>query len=252
MNMNDVNKQLENVKSKFTPQLRKRIITGIVLASLIGGIGTASAEYVHQMQKDKVKAAQAEMIRVDAEKNGVTLLTEDQVRTLAADAVGVDETALTYKSVNLVTFDKEKNKDEKHEGHDKKYKDHDKSDKHNDKKDKSDKHKDRDDREQHNNQMQPQNANQPNVAPTTNTQPIPIANGQPTPVQNGQPAVANGQPTAAPTPVNMNPNAMNNQPPMQKKVTNPIYRVKATKDGVDYKVLIDAVTGQIISKKIGD
>ena len=112
------NKIMETAKGIFSAKNLKR--AGIV--AVIGAVLAGGGAYWHHGQeaaaKVRVAEARTQMLRQQADKAGLALLSEDTVRTLVADAIGVDETAITYRKVELTDNRAKgmKHDDDKHKG----------------------------------------------------------------------------------------------------------------------------------------
>lgn len=112
------NKIMETAKGIFSAKNLKRAGVVAVLGAVLAGGGA----YWHHGQevaaKERVSEARTQMVRTQAEKEGLALLSEDAVRTLVADAIGVDETAITYRRIELAEnrAKGKKHDDDKHKG----------------------------------------------------------------------------------------------------------------------------------------
>jgi len=112
------NKIMETAKGIFSAKNLKR--AGIV--AVIGAVLAGGGAYWHYGQeaaaKARVSEARTQMVRTQAEKEGLALLAENEVRTLVADAIGVDETAITYRKIELTDNRAKgmKHGDDKHKG----------------------------------------------------------------------------------------------------------------------------------------
>ena len=112
------NRIMETAKGIFSAKNLKR--AGVVAA--LGAVLAGGGAYWHHGQevaaKERVSEARTQMVRTQAEKEGLALLSEDAVRTLVADAIGVDETAITYRKIELTENRAKgmKHDDDKHKG----------------------------------------------------------------------------------------------------------------------------------------
>ncbi|MFC2316839.1 MAG: PepSY domain-containing protein [Selenomonas massiliensis] len=114
--------EMQNVKNKvtgvFTPARLKK---AAALAVLVG-IVSAGGAYWHHSQTEarslQEKQARAEMITAQASQRNIALIDEAHVRTIAADAIGKNETELNFRSVYLTV----KDHDDRDGKHDKKHK----------------------------------------------------------------------------------------------------------------------------------
>ena len=134
--------EMQNVKNKvtgvFTPARLKK---AAALAVLVGIVSAGGAYWYHSQTEARSlqeKQARAEMITAQASQRNIALIDEAHVRTIAADAIGKNETELNFRSVYLTV----KDHDDRDGKHDKKHK-----------------HADRHDRDRH--EMMP-----PQTAPT--------------------------------------------------------------------------------------
>ena len=113
----------------------KNVASGIVTKSRLKKLG---ALLVLAAVVNAAAAARGAMITAQAERENVSLISEDQARSIAAEAIGKDENALTFRHVELINA---ADRDEKRDKHDKRDQ-HDKDKKH----EKGEKHKERRDR----------------------------------------------------------------------------------------------------------
>lgn len=218
------NKIMETAKGIFSAKNLKR--AGIV--AVIGAVLAGGGAYWHYGQeaaaKARVSEARTQMVRTQAEKEGLTLLSENAVRTLVADAIGVDETAITYRKVELAENRAKgrKHDDDKHRG--------DRRDgEHRDQKDKHERKDYRGDlpKNVHDRQMQPQGAPAPQQAP---------------------PALA---PDAA-MPAPAAPGTASAAPAPSPALFQPVYRVKCYANNVKYELILDAQSGDVLYREIDD
>lgn len=228
------NKIMETAKGIFSAKNLKRAGVVAVLAALLAGGGA----YWHHEQKAAAKArvseARTQMIRTQAEKDGVALLSEPEVRTLVADAIGVDETAITYRKIELAENHEQgrKHDDDKHKGD---HRDGDRRDP-----------KDRDERKDrrgeppmdaHDRQMPP-----PGVPAPDARQPLAA------PVPNAGATVAAPASDAARLPAGAPGTAA--APP--RRPFQPVYRVKCHANSVKYELVLDAQSGAVLCREIDD
>ena len=217
------NKIMETAKGIFSAKNLKR--AGIV--AVIGAVLAGGGAYWHYGQeaaaKARVSEARTQMVRTQAEKEGRALLSENEVRTLVADAIGMDETAITYRRIDLT---ENRAKGMKHDGvrhrenHDDWDDDWDHDDRdHRDQKNKHDRRERRGDHmaDAHGKQMLPQGAAAPQQAP---------------------PAPAPGTASAAPAP--------------HRTLFQPVYRVKCYANNVKYDLILDAQAGEVLYREIDD
>ena len=219
------NKIIETAKGIFSAKNLKR--AGIV--AVIGAVLAGGGAYWHYGQeaaaKARVSEARTQMVRTQAEKEGLALLSEDAVRTLVADAIGMDETAITYRKVELTD---NRAKGMKH-GDDKG--DHRDGD-HRDQKDKHERKARRGD--------QPMDARQ---------MPQPAPEGAPAPTAPQQPLAAPAPDAAAPAPA---PGTASAAPAANRTLFQPVYRVKCYANNVKYELILDAQSGDVLYREIDD
>ena len=106
---------LRKLNTYNTKTLRKRVLTTAVVLAVVGGIGTGGAEYYDSQQKAALREAQTAMVKSQAEQQHLTLLSDNQVRTIAAKAMNADENSVTFKSVTLANANDQKDKQDKHD-----------------------------------------------------------------------------------------------------------------------------------------
>ena len=118
--------EMQNVKNQakkvFTPA---RIKKAAVLAMLVSLVSAGGAYYHHQQAQARSvaeKQARSEMITAQASQRGIVLIDEAHVRTIAADALGKNESDLTFHTIQLELKDSDdrnskhsKHKDGKHD-----------------------------------------------------------------------------------------------------------------------------------------
>ena len=227
------NKIMETAKGIFSAKNLKRAGVVAVLGAVLAGGGA----YWHHGQevaaKERVSEARTQMVRTQAEKEGLVLLSEDVVRTLVADAIGVNETAITYRRIEL-TENRAKGKkhdDDKHKGEHRDGDHRDKKDKHERKDHRGDLPKDAHDR-----QMPAPDAPAPQQMP-----PALAPDAQQTAVPAPDAAIpAPGTASAAPVPA---PNCA---------LFQPVYRVKCYANNVKYELILDAQSGAALYREVDD
>ena len=259
-NMNNVGSQAKGACKKYW----KKGLAAVVALALLGGAGAAwdiQREHSERAAKD---AARSQLVAAQAAREDITLISEDEAKAKAAEAVGMDESALTFDRVGLENLaqqkdgkDKKDKKDKKerkdgerpslaalHEGHDNRghgYENHD-----------GDDH----DRYEHDGQqgMGQPGAPQMMMQGATQGQP-PMMDGQQPP--QGAPMAQAAQNTDGTQP----------QPPMQPQAAaqgesdsataqtqnqrphfgfHPAYKVACEHGGVKYHVLVDATNGNVM------
>ena len=227
------NKIIETAKGIFSAKNLKR--AGIV--AVIGAVLAGGGAYWHYGQeaaaKARVSEARTQMVRTQAEKEGLALLSENEVRTLVADAIGVDETAITYRKVELTDNRAKgmKHGDDKHKG------DHRDGD-HRDQKDKHERKDHRGDQPKavHDRQMPASDAPAPQQMPPALA---PDAQQTAVPAPDAAiPAPAPGTASAAPAP--------------NRALFQPVYRVKCYANNVKYELILDAQSGAVLYREVDD
>ncbi len=108
----------------FTKKRLKKAGAGI----LICGILAAGAGWYHHQQKQaehaSILAARTTMIEAQASQNNVALLDTDSIRSLAAQAIGLDENTITFREVALSDASQQADSEKEKKGHgDKKHAD---------------------------------------------------------------------------------------------------------------------------------
>ena len=239
------NKIIETAKGIFSAKNLKR--AGIV--AVIGAVLAGGGAYWHYGQeaaaKARVSEARTQMVRTQAEKEGRALLSENEVRTLVADAIGMDETAITYRRIDLTENRAKgmKHGVDKHRGdHDDWDDDWDHDDRdHRDQKNKHDRKDRRGDHlaDAHGKQMLPQGALAPQQAP-----PAPAPDAQ-------QPMAAPSPNAVAPAPAPA-PGTASAAPAPHRTLFQPVYRVKCYANNVKYEMILDAQSGAVLYREIDD
>ncbi len=229
------NKIMETAKGIFSAKNLKR--AGIV--AVIGAVLAGGGAYWHYGQeaaaKARVSEARTQMVRTQAEKEGLALLSANEVRTLVADAIGVDETAITYRKVELTDNRAKgmKHGDGKHKG------DHRDGD-HRDQKDKHERKARSGDQPMDARQM-PQPA--PEGAPAHTAPQQPLAAPAPD-------AAMLAPDAAAPAPAA--PGTASAAPAPSPALFQPVYRVKCYANNVKYELILDAQSGEVLYREIDD
>ena len=222
------NKVMETAKGIFSAKNLKR--AGIV--AVIGAVLAGGGAYWHYGQeaaaKARVSEARTQMVRQQADKAGLALLSGDTVRTLVADAIGIDETAITYRRIELTDTRAKgmKHGDDKHKG------DH----RDGDHRDQKDKHERKD-----------RHGDQPMAARET---PQPAPEGAPAPAAPQQPLAAPAPDAAMPAPAA--PGTASAAPAPSPALFQPVYRVKCYANNVKYELILDAQSGDVLYREIDD
>ena len=212
--------EMQNVKNQakkaFTPA---RIKKAAVLAMLVSLVSAGGAYYHHQQAQARSvaeKQARSEMITAQASQRGIVLIDEAHVRTIAADALGKNESDLTFHTVQLELKDSD-DRNSKHSKH--------KDGKHN-----------RDSK--HTAMSQTRSSTPPEAGQAVPTG-IPANDAAPADSANVPMTGATAQSATAPT-----SNASMSQ------AFHPVYKVKCHAGKVEYKLRIDAVTGMVLTCKV--
>lgn len=234
---------LESISNTFTPKLRKRLLTGVLVVAVMGGVGVGSAHYYKTQQRDKAMVARAEMIRAEAKNNNIALLDDNQIRSIVANTMGVNEDRVTFKRITLTATNDKKDRKDNH--NDDRFKDR------NEHKDGKQDHKSEPRKEIPSNpfrqdgntpphninaQLPGNNETQPASIPATPAQGAPIPPNQLAPQEQPNPMMQAGNPE-------------NMLPPIAKRI-NAVYKVAATANGVDYRFVIDPVSGRVINSDV--
>lgn len=225
------NKIMETAKGIFSAKNLKR--AGVVAA--LGAVLAGGGAYWHHGQevaaKERVSEARTQMVRTQAEKEGLALLSEDAVRTLVADAIGVDETTITYRRIELTEnrakgkrHDDDKRKTDRRDG---------------DHRDQKDKHERKDHR-----------GDQPKAV-HDRQMPAPDA---PAPQQMPPALAPDAQQPAVPAPdaASPAPSTASTAPAPNRALFQPVYRVKCYANNVKYELILDAQSGAVLYREIDD
>lgn len=238
--MNQAGAQAKGAAKKYW----KKGLAAVVALALIGGAGVAIDIQREQSEHAAKAAARSQLVAAQAARENVTLISEDEAKAAAAEAVGIDESALTFKNVgleNLAMQGKEgKEKDKKQEKEKKAYKHA--GDRHEDERDGD--HDGWHENENHDGDhsfdgMHEQGDHR--MAPSQGRMQDP-ADGQPQAAPQGQP----------PQPPQMQPQsadsqqAQNGQPQRPNFRFHPAYKIACEHGGVKYHVMVDAVSGQVM------
>lgn len=225
------NKIMETAMGIFSAKNLKR--AGIV--AVIGAVLAGGGAYWHHGQevaaKERVSEARTQMVRTQAEKEGLALLSEDAVRTLVADAIGMDETAITYRRIELtenrakgMKHDDDKHKEAHRDG---------------DYRDQKDKHERKDHR-----------GDQPKAV---HDRQMPTLDA-PAPQQTSPALAPDAQQPAAPAldAASPAPGTASAAPALNRALFQPVYRVKCYANNVKYKLILDAQSGAVLYREIDD
>ena len=81
----------------------KRNITRVVVLGILVGVGVMGLEFYEAKQDQRVKAEKNRIIYNQAEKNGTTLITEDEAKQIAFESAEVPAELVKYLTVQLDT-----------------------------------------------------------------------------------------------------------------------------------------------------
>lgn len=97
----------------FSKSHMKKAGVGLLICGILAGGGA----WYHHQQKQTEHAQQLQarttMIEAQAAQNNVALLDTENVRALSAQAIGIDETAITFQEISLLDNQQEEHKDKK-------------------------------------------------------------------------------------------------------------------------------------------
>lgn len=119
--MENYNKNKDTVSSRLSRIFTKKRLGGLAAAVAIVLLAGGGASYYHHAQARAAhaqeRAAMSQLNAIQAEKMGMTLLSEAQIRSIAADAIGQEETAVTFDEIDLMTGEQARDLREKeHDG----------------------------------------------------------------------------------------------------------------------------------------
>lgn len=226
--LNTISTGAKNVFTKSN--LKKAGIALAVIVAVSGGLKW----YHHQERMEahhQMIMAQNAIVQQQAAAKNLTLLDESKVKSIAANAVAADESTLSFRDLMLVDLTMDKH----NKGHF---------------------HDNKGSRGEHGNRNHgprsnaPQgNDNQPMNSPQDGPGFMPGA----APLNQGVPA--DDQTNAITTNNVMTTNATNptvNANSLSQPTQNPLYLVSMKQDKVNYRVVVDAVTGQVLDVNVGD
>ncbi|MDD6126599.1 MAG: hypothetical protein PUB60_00380 [Veillonellaceae bacterium] len=264
--MNNVQNQAKGACKKYW---KKGLAAALALA-ILGGAGAVYDVQQHKAERAARDAARSQLVASQAARENVTLISEDEAKAKAAEAVGIDESSLTFKSVGLENlalqkgdkkdgdkkekFEKKSHKEGGKHGEDW-YKNHDNHDSH----DRDDHERDNHDGYDHDGMqhmaqpqgmmpgqspqgMAPQGAPQNGMMQPPQGQP-PMMQGQ----QNGQQQGAQATQTSADTQQAQPQQAADGQQPPHDFRFHPAYKIACSHGDVKYHVMVDAVTGDVMT-----
>lgn len=184
-----------------------------IAAVIIAVLGGAGAWYHHSQEKTmhlQQQQARTALVTAQASSRSLTLLDENAIRSITAEAIGQDETAITFKQIALTNAADARDGSKKDKERDKKGGEH------------------RDKREK--GQPKDEQRGQEPQGPESRQQPDGNA------------------PADAPAP--QGPDAQSPQQAMHAPDFRPVYRVNCNVGDVRYRVEIDAVSGKVIRASV--
>jgi len=220
---------LVSIKNKVCTARNAKIAAAFCVVCVVATAG--GHYYLHQQHlarhAERVDAM-AQMTKAQADQHNISLISEDQACAAAAQAIGKDESELTFKEIAL--FDMNSAKHGPKDGH---------------KGDRKEKPKDKDRKgDERGEQRGPEGmkAGRPGADAAAGATAKAAADGQadkqvvPMTPPQGQPD-RNGQPP---------------QGAMPQNAFHPMYKVRVTSGSVRYDVLVDATNGTVIHTEIED
>lgn len=229
---------LVSIKNKVCTACNAKIAAAFCVVCVVATAG--GHYYLHQQHlarhAERVDAM-AQMTKAQADQHNISLISEDQACAAAAQAIGKDESELTFKEIAL--FDMNSAKHGPKDGR---------------KGDRKEKPKDKDRKgDERGEQRGPEGmkAGRPGADAAAGATAKAAADGQadkqvvPMTPPQGQPPT--GAPQGQPD--------RNGQPPqgaMPQNAFHPMYKVRVTSGSVRYDVLVDATNGTVIHTEIED
>lgn len=229
---------LVSIKNKVCTARNAKIAAAFCVVCVVATAG--GHYYLHQQHlarhAERVDAM-AQMTKAQADQHNISLISEDQACAAAAQAIGKDESELTFKEIAL--FDMNSAKHGPKDGR---------------KGDRKEKPKDKDRKgDERGEQRGPEGmkAGRPGADAAAGATAKAAADGQadkqvvPMTPPQGQPPT--GAPQGQPD--------RNGQPPqgaMPQNAFHPMYKVRVTSGSVRYNVLVDATNGTVIHTEIED
>lgn len=184
-----------------------------IAAVIIAVLGGAGSWYHHSQEKAmhlQQQQARTALVTAQASSRSLTLLDENAIRSITAEAIGQDETAITFKQIALTNAADARDGSKKDKERDKKGGEH------------------RDKREK--GQPKDEQRGQEPQGPESRQQPDGNA------------------PADAPAP--QGPDAQSPQQAMHAPDFRPVYRVNCNVGDVRYRVEIDAVSGKVLRASV--
>lgn len=255
MDNNDMNKSVPDSKwDRLTKVCTKKRLCGLVAVIAAAGIIGGGIDYYHHQQVRTMhaqeRAAMSQLNTIKADKMGLSLLSEAEIRSIVADSLGQDETSITFDEIDLSDGQQMSGPRDKKEKRDK----HGKESKH--------AHKDKRDQEhrpaapeQDEHMAGPEQADPQTPAPEGfpghpgHEQGAPQFAGAPGQHRFAPGNGAENAPAAAPA-ENAQPGAdgQRGQRPGRQPHFN--YLVRCTVNGMHYTVVVDALSGQVLHQDV--
>lgn len=229
---------LVSIKNKVCTARNAKIAAAFCVVCALATAG--GHYYLHQQHlarhAERVDAM-AQMTKAQADQRNISLISEDQACAAAAQAIGKDESELTFKEIAL--FDMSSAKHGPKDGR---------------KDDRKEKSKDKDRKGDERGEQRDKDgmkAGRPGAdaaaGATAKAAPDGQADKQVAPMTPPQGQPPTGAPQTQPD--------MNGQPPqgaMPQNAFHPMYKVRVTSGSVRYDVLVDATNGTVIHTEIED
>lgn len=229
---------LVSIKNKVCTARNAKIAAAFCVVCALATAG--GHYYLHQQHlarhAERVNAM-AQMTKAQADQRNISLISEDQACAAAAQAIGKDESELTFKEIAL--FDMSSAKHGPKDGR---------------KDDRKEKSKDKDRKGDERGEQRDKDgmkAGRPGAdaaaGATAKAAPDGQADKQVAPMTPPQGQPPTGAPQTQPD--------MNGQPPqgaMPQNAFHPMYKVRVTSGSVRYDVLVDATNGTVIHTEIED
>ena len=122
----------EKARGIFTPARLKKAGGCLLICAILAGGGAWYHHQQKQAEDAQVLQAKTTMIEAQAARNNIAILDTNTIRSLAAEAIGIDENSITYREISLSDKalhdnDKDQHNDkdkDKHKDKDKKSKEH--------------------------------------------------------------------------------------------------------------------------------
>ena len=113
----DRNGTIQNIQhalgSIFTKARLKKITAGAILCSVIAGGAACYQQQQEKLAHEQLLQARAAILESQAAQYSIVLLDTDTIRSLAAQTIGIDETAVTFREIALFNGQEKNDKDRK-------------------------------------------------------------------------------------------------------------------------------------------